>query len=104
VSIRQDERTLTQILRYVLGRNVHANTTKQLYDGTNAVFLSLLTGDTDPTTPPEIGVAVHVDDVSWLHVLALDQSKVSKAEPIQNFFVSRGEPLKPRRLGKDQSR
>ena len=81
---------LTQTLRYVLGRDVHANTPEQLYDGTNAVFLRLLTGDTDPTTPPEIGVAVHVDDVSELHVLALDQSKVKKSKPVQNFFLSRG--------------
>jgi hypothetical protein len=33
---------------------------EQLYDGTNAVFLRLLTGDTDPTTPPYISVAIHV--------------------------------------------
>jgi hypothetical protein len=52
-----------------------------------------LTGNSDPTTPPEIGVSVHVDDVSELHVLALDQNKVTKTKPVQNFFVSRGEPL-----------
>ena len=85
---------LTQTLRYVLGRDVHANTPEQLLDGTNAVFLSLLTGNSDPTTPPEIGVAVHVDDVAWLHVHALDQNKVPKAKPIQNFFLSRGKLLK----------
>jgi hypothetical protein len=77
-------------VRYVLGRNVHANTTEQLYDGTNAVFLSLLAGNSDPSTPPEIGVAVHVDDVALLHVLALDQSKINKTKPVQNFFLSKG--------------
>jgi hypothetical protein len=76
----------------VLGRNVHANTTEQLYDGTNAVFLSLLTGKSDPTVPPEIGVAVHVDDVALLHVLALDQKKVNKSEPVRNYFLSKGQP------------
>jgi len=93
VSVKEIEWDTDSIPRYVLGRNVHASTPKQLYDGTNAVFLNLLTGDSDPTTPPEIGVSVHVDDASWLHVLALDQNKVAKSKPVQNFFVSRGKPL-----------
>jgi nucleoside-diphosphate-sugar epimerase len=77
-------------LRYVIGRNIHANTVEQLFDGTNAIFLALLTGNSDPSTPPEIGVSVHVDDVAELHVLALDQSKVKKAGAVDNFFISRG--------------
>ena len=92
ISVNESEHITNSISRYVLGRNIHANTPEQLYDGTNAVFLRLLTGDTDPTTPPEIGVSVHVDDVSWLHVLALDQIKVTKTKPVQNFFISRGKP------------
>jgi nucleoside-diphosphate-sugar epimerase len=74
----------------VIGRNIHANTVEQLFDGTNAVFLALLTGNSDPSTPPEIGVSVHVDDVAELHVLALDQSKVKKAGAVDDFFISRG--------------
>lgn len=54
-----------------------------------------MTGDSDPTTPPEIGVSVHVDDVSWLHVLALDQNKVAKSKPVQNFFISKGRLSNP---------
>lgn len=74
--------------RYVIGRNVHANTTEQLFEGTNAVFLALLTGNSDPSTPPELGQAVHVDDVALLHVLALDQARVENSNGIENFFVS----------------
>jgi nucleoside-diphosphate-sugar epimerase len=74
----------------VIGRNIHANTVEQLFDGTDAVFLALLTGNSDPSTPPEIGVSVHVDDVAELHVLALDQSKVKKAGAVDDFFISRG--------------
>jgi nucleoside-diphosphate-sugar epimerase len=77
-------------IRYVIGRNIHANTVEQLFDGTNAVFLALLTGNSDPSTPPEIGVSIHVDDVAELHVLALDQSKVKKAGAVENFLISRG--------------
>ena len=58
--VQPDEQNTDSTLSYVLGRNVHANTPEQLYDGTNAVFLRLLTGDTDPTTPPYISVAIHV--------------------------------------------
>jgi hypothetical protein len=94
ISVEKIEWDTDSIPRYVLGRNVHANTPEQFYEGTNAVFLNLLTGDTDPTTPPEDVVFVHVDDVSWLHVLALDQTKVAKSKPVQNFFISRGKPLK----------
>jgi hypothetical protein len=86
----ENENNTDWLPRYVLGRDVLAKTPEQLVDGTNAVFLNLLTGNSDPTTPPEIGVAVHVDDVAWLHVLALDQNKVAKAKPVQNFFLSRG--------------
>jgi hypothetical protein len=76
--------------RYVIGRNIHANTVEQLFDGTNAVFLALLTGNSDPSTPPEIGVSVHVDDVAELHVLALDLTLVKKAGAVDDFFISRG--------------
>lgn len=72
----------------MIGRNVHAKTTEQLFDGTNVVFLALLTGNSDPNGPPELGQAVHVDDVALLHVLALDQNKVKKSKGIENFFVS----------------
>lgn len=76
----------------MIGRNIHANTVEQLYDGTNAVFLALLTGTSDQG-PPEIGVAVHVDDVALLHVLALDQNKVQKTRgSIENFLIATGKP------------
>jgi hypothetical protein len=78
--------------RYVLGRNIHATTTEQLYDGTNMNAVFLLTGGSDPAVPPEIGLAVHVDDVASLHVLALDRSQINKTEQVQNFFLSKGEP------------
>lgn len=75
----------------MIGSNIHAHTAEQLYDGTNAVFLALLTGTSDQG-PPEIGVAVHVDDVALLHVLALDQNKVPKNANIENFFIASGKP------------
>lgn len=77
----------------MIGRNIHAKAVEQLFDGTNAVFLALLTGNSDATAPPEIGVSVHVDDVASLHVLALDHRKVPETERIQNFFVSQGKTL-----------
>lgn len=94
ISVERIELDTDSIPRYVLGRNVHANTPEQFYDGTNAVFLNLLTGDTDPTTAPEFGVSVHVDNVSWLRVLALDQKKIAESKPVQNFSISRGKPLR----------
>jgi hypothetical protein len=34
-------------------------------------------------------MSVHVDDVALLHVLALDQSKVKKAETgVENLYIS----------------
>lgn len=73
---------------FVIGRNIHANTKKQLFEGTNAIFLALLTGQSDPNVPPEIGMAVHVDDVALLHVLAVDQNRVKRTKSVQNFFFS----------------
>jgi hypothetical protein len=35
-------------------------------------------------------MAIHVDDVALLHVLALDQSKVKKSKGVENFFISQG--------------
>jgi hypothetical protein len=77
------------LFRYVIGGNVHATKKEELFEGTNAVFLSILTGQSDPSVPPELGIAIHVDDVALLHVLALDQNKVKKeATGVNNFFIS----------------
>lgn len=77
--------------RYVIGRNVLATTPAQLFEGTNAIFLALLTGNVDPNGPPEVGVAVHVDDVASLHVKSLDREKIKTTNGVENFFVSQSE-------------
>jgi len=74
---------------YVIGRNIHATAKDQLIEGSNSAFLTVLTGQSDPNGPPELGMSVHVDDVALLHVLALDQSKVKKAETgVENLYIS----------------
>jgi hypothetical protein len=57
-------------------------------EGSNSAFMSILTGQSDPSGPPEVGMAIHVDDVALLHVLALDQGKVKKSTGVENFFIS----------------
>ena len=57
-------------------------------EGSNSAFMSILTGQSDPSGSPELGMAVHVDDVALLHVLALDQGKVKKSSGVENFFIS----------------
>jgi hypothetical protein len=57
-------------------------------EGSNSAFMSILTGQSDPSGPPELGMAIHVDDVALLHVIALDQSKVKKSTGVENFFIS----------------
>lgn len=78
------------IPRYVIGRNLLANTPAQLFEGTNATFLALLTGNSDPNTPPDVGMSVHVDDVAQVHVLSLDRDKVKITNGVENFLVSQG--------------
>ncbi|KAM0715584.1 hypothetical protein Q7P37_009082 [Cladosporium fusiforme] len=74
---------------YVIGRNLLANKPGELFEGTNAIFLALLTGNSDPSGPPEVGISVHVDDVALLHVMSLDRDKIKTKNGVENFFVSK---------------
>jgi hypothetical protein len=64
-------------------------------EGSNSAFMSILTGQSDPSGPPELGMAIHVDDVALLHVIALDQSKVKKSTGVENFFISQSRSSVP---------
>jgi hypothetical protein len=64
-------------------------------EGSNSAFMSILTGQSDPSGPPELGMAIHVDDVALLHVIALDQSKVKKSTGVENIFISQSKSSIP---------
>ena len=69
-------------------------------EGSNSAFMAILTGQSDPSGPPEVGMAIHVDDVALLHVLALDQNKVKKeATGVENFFISQSKSSLSRENG-----
>ena len=78
---------------YVIGRSLIANSAEELLDGTNAVVLSYLTGKSDPDTPPEPAMSVHVDDVALAHVLALDKEKIPSTAGVGNYLVAQSKPL-----------
>lgn len=76
----------------MIGPNLIAKTAAQLYEGTNAVFLALMTGRSDGSDPPEPGMAIHVDDVARVHVDALDRNKIKARNGVENCFLSQGKP------------
>jgi hypothetical protein len=79
---------------YVIGRSLIANSAEELFDGTNAVALSFLTGKSDPDTPPEPAMSVHVDDIALAHVLALDKEKIIPSTAgVGNYLVAQSKPL-----------
>lgn len=78
---------------YVIGRSLIANSAEELFDGTNAVVLSFLTGQPDPDIPPEPSMLVHIDDVSLAHVLALDKDKVPATAGVGNYLMAQSKPL-----------
>jgi hypothetical protein len=77
----------------VIGRSLIANSAEELFDGTNAVVLSFLTGKSDPDTPPEPAMSVHVDDVALAHVLALDKEKIPSTAGVGNYLVAQSKPF-----------
>jgi nucleoside-diphosphate-sugar epimerase len=74
---------------YVFGANELVSDAKSVVRGSNGVLMSMLLGMKEQALGMEevatVGAAVHVDDVSRIHVEALDEEKVP---PGANFLTS----------------
>jgi nucleoside-diphosphate-sugar epimerase len=68
---------------YVFGANELVSDAVSVSRGSNSVLMSMLVGMKDPA--PTVGTVVHVDDVSRIHVRALDEEKVPAGA---NFITS----------------
>jgi hypothetical protein len=79
----------------VLGRSLTAASTEDLLDTTNAVCLTLLTLKSDPDTPPEPAMAVHLDDAALAHVLALDKDKIPSTAGLGNYHIGQSKSIHP---------
>lgn len=69
---------------FVGGRNELAKTRQSVNSGTNALFLNALLGVQNPTGL--WALTVHVDDVAYTHVQALDESKVPKSMNLATVY------------------
>jgi len=67
---------------FVEGRDNLITSAKGAFSGTNAVILSIAVGKVSDPLP---GVSVHVDDVSRMHVGALDTSKIPAGSYIAHW-------------------
>lgn len=56
----------------VMGKNELATTTKAVASGSNMLLMGVLLGNKSPVAYP--GTTVHIDDVAFVHVKALDPS------------------------------
>jgi nucleoside-diphosphate-sugar epimerase len=56
----------------VMGKNELATTTAAVASGSNMLMMGVLLGNKNPL--PYVGTTVHIDDVAFVHVKALDES------------------------------